>query len=357
MDELLIKYLTGSATLQERGEVLAWIHESDKNGKHFDDLKNCYEASILAKQVSREDREKSWERIKDGYYRSKYSKHSQSGKMMVFTKILRYAMPIAASVLMAFFLGSLLQKNKNATPVNQENVFTQFVVPKGSRSQVILPDQTKVWLNSESKLKYPNDFNIRNREVFLEGEAFFDVSHNMTKRFIVNTSDIKIRVYGTKFNVKSYPKENIVETTLEEGLISMEVNKQNKEEVFLRPNESITYFKKNVSYINKQNIPRGTSNSGKFKPIQQINPLDKISWKDNRLIFNETRIEDMISDLERWYNINIIVRDDKIKDIKIKATFTVETVEQVIRAICMAADIDFELDKNTVFFKEKNSEK
>ena len=354
IDELLIKYLTGTATLQEREDVLVWIHKSDKNGKYFDELKDCYEASILAKKVSKEDREESWERIKVGYYRAKYSNHSQSGKMTVFTKILRYAMPIAASVLIAFFLGSLLQKNKDATPVNRENVFTHFIVPKGSRSQVILPDQTKVWLNSESKLKYPNDFNSRNREVFLEGEAFFDVAHDMSKRFIVNTSDIKIRVYGTKFNVKSYPKENIVETTLEEGLISMVANKQNKKEVFLRPNESIIYYKKKSSTKDTQNIHQDNSNPGIFKPIQQTNPLDITSWKDNRLIFNETRIEDMISDLERWYNINIIVKDKKINDIRIKATFTVETVEQVIRAICMAADIDYELNKNTVVFKEKD---
>jgi transmembrane sensor len=223
----------------------------------------------------------------------------------------------------------------------------------GSRVSFNLPDGSSGWLNSGSTLKYALNFN-ENRMVELEGEAYFDVVHARSHPFYVKTSDIRIKVLGTKFNVKSYPDDKTIETTLLSGLVEIETLSPEAGEgrkLILKPNQKAT-FRKNIENITVQNqtdkvlIPRGIKEIGIFEDIDTT-PIT--SWKDSRLIFINEPFESLLVKLERWYDVKIALRDSALMKLSYTGKFENETVEQAFNAIKVATpNIDFKINKNNI---------
>jgi transmembrane sensor len=119
---------------------------------------------------------------------------------------------------------------------------------KGSKSHIVLPDGTNVWLNADSKIIYPGNFQGETREVSLVGEAFFDVVKNVNKPFIIHTGTMDVKVLGTAFNVRSYPGEMTTEASLLRGLIEVTLNGTEKKKILLKPNEKLTVLNSDESY-------------------------------------------------------------------------------------------------------------
>ena len=150
----------------------------------------------------------------------------------------RYLIPVAASIIAAFIIGALFNQVLTNKKADHSLVSSVINVPLGAKSQVRLPDGSVVWLNAGSKLTYFNNSFIKNRVVMLEGEAYFDVTHKDNRQFVVRTSDVDVKVYGTQFNVKSYPEESEITTTLVSGKVALEWTKSSKSEsVFMAPNQ------------------------------------------------------------------------------------------------------------------------
>lgn len=182
---------------------------------------------------------------------------------------------------------------------NRTGGFNQIIVPYGKRSSVVLSDGTKVWINSGSKLVYAPIFEGDDREVFLEGEAYFDVATNPNKPFFVRTDEFRIKVLGTKFNVKAYDDDNVYSTVLVEGSISMKINGGFfSREVLLAPNEISTLIKDSDKFqIGK------VENAGVYK-----------SWVHGYLEFEKDSLNDVLKRISRYYNIEIEVKTkDKTK--------------------------------------------
>jgi transmembrane sensor len=264
--------------------------------------------------------------------------------------IIRYA----AVFLIAFGLAWLVfypGKTPSSSPSSRFNVVS---VPNGSKGYLTLEDGTEIWLNCGSRLTYNNFSSVPVREVFLEGEAFFDVRKDNERPFVVKTSDLKLKVLGTRFNVKSYPSEKITETILVTGKLQIEeINPAatGRKLITLEPNQKATFY----------------SNSGRFEPdnkskesamnlkvpvkqriIETVNPELYTSWKDEKLIFSNERLESLVVKMERWYNVDITLSDTLLKDYRYTGKFEKENVEQALKALKLATPLEYQIDKNKV---------
>jgi len=206
--------------------------------------------------------------------------HKQDGKVVVNDNIVE----------------SSPSANKGTPEMNQ------LVIPYGKTSEIILPDGTHVYLNAGSRLIYPDFFADKNREVFLVGEAFFDVEHNVEKPFVVQTTDIRVRVLGTQFNVSAYPSDNIIETVLAEGKVRME---QNNSTLF---SQTMDLSPGQLAAFNK------TERTTQLKTVDIENYT---LWKENLLKFESTDLSRVVKKLERYFNIRFRYADPFLGGIKI----------------------------------------
>lgn len=166
---------------------------------------------------------------------------------------------------------------------------THVIVPYGKRSEIILTDGTKIWLNSGSQLSYPVKFTGNTREVYLSGEAFFDVESDPSKPFHVITTDMKIRATGTRFNVTSYANDNQSQVVLLSGKVDAAKNKRFAGSMEMNPGERIVYSK------TEENLKK-----------DRVDVEHYASWIDGYLIFENEPVENIFKILERYYNKNIL---------------------------------------------------
>jgi transmembrane sensor len=274
----------------------------------------------------------------------------------LFISMLKYAAILIIGFMVAWLLrGRVVHQNYKPAMVLNE-----LSIPMGSKSKITLSDGTKVWLNSGSTLKYPSVFLANKREIYLEGEAYFDVTHDKERPFIVNTSEIHIKVLGTKFNVKSYPDENLIETTLVSGSIEIEAKQQGektKRLLRLEPNQKATFSRTTNNLLLTE-----ITEPEKIEPLpvgnihvaREVNTEIVTSWKDNKLVFNRERFENIATRLERWYDVHIIIEDSTLKEYRYTGTFEKETLEQALYALKLASPFEYTIDKNNILIYKSN---
>ncbi|MEP6595766.1 MAG: FecR family protein, partial [Ginsengibacter sp.] len=206
-----------------------------------------------------------------------------------------------------------------------------------------------------SSLSYEGDFKGSTRQVYLKGEAFFDVVKLVNRPFIVHANGIDIKVLGTAFDVKSYSEDNTVEATLIRGLIQVtQQGKSNQKPVFLHPNEKliISLAQKNSSEKSKSEITVPVL----FKVYHLDSTIKKenlieTSWMYDRIEFRGDSFEELAKKLERWYNIKIIFADEGAKNLSFNGSFENETVEQAFAALQAAVPFDYTIDAQEVIIK------
>ena len=211
------------------------------------------------------------------------------------------------------------QLDNNAPSLNQ------LVIPYGKTSEVILSDGTKVYLNAGSRLVYPDQFSNHNREVFLVGEAFFEVEHDEKHPFVVQTIDVRVKVLGTRFNLSAYSADKYVETVLTDGKVRLEENVSGllSESFDLLPNQ-LALFDKSTKQVN----------------IREVDTDDFTLWKENLLKFKSTDLSRVVKKLERYYNIRFSYGDPLLGTIKISGKLELETnIEETINRLALAASV------------------
>lgn len=207
----------------------------------------------------------------------------------------------------------------------------------GETKQVTMPDQTEVWLNAGSSLKYPSEFNQKIRSVSLTGEAFFSVTKNQSKPFVVETKHLDVKVLGTKFNLKAYPDEHQTTATLQEGKIEVQTSKNQKQQMV--PNEQLVY----------------NSESSTLK-VAKVNPEDIPDWKNGNLLFSEATLGEILQTLERRFNISFDT--DKSIDL-LTERYTIkfereETPEQILQVLAdMSGDFSYSVKSGQIILKKK----
>jgi transmembrane sensor len=360
--KLLEKYKTGACSREEL-DLFTEYTSDYKNEKQIreillDDL-NTFKAD--EKKVGEVDFTSIYNKVGAKIDENEQT-YDWSRNVRIFSsKASLYFAKIAAVVIFFFAIGGglgYLISNK----LNKQKIsYCEIEVPFGATSMVTLPDSSIVWLNAGSKLKYQNLFNHENRQVFLEGEAYFKVAKKRELPFIVNTDNLDIIAVGTEFNVKAYSNESTIETTLIEGCVSVLNKKKNSDiyskekEVCLRPSQKAIYIKsqqelqlEEIENIKSTTPEISSPEKGNLYVASEIDTTPIISWKYDRLIFQGEKLNSIAVKLERKYDVTISFNSDEIKKFKFTGTLEDETITQVLDVIKLTAPIDYKLDGKRV---------
>jgi len=246
-----------------------------------------------------------------------------------------------------------------ATPTGETKEFSEVVTHNGSRTNLLLPDGTRVWLNAGSRLTYEKTYGAQSREVSLTGEALFDVAHNATKPFIIHAARVDIRVLGTKFNVKSYPSDRTTEATLLKGSIEVSIKARPDEKIILKPNEKLV-IANDDSALHRRSLAaykpqRTESLVNILKPAYDSTTGINIetSWVEDRLIFQDETFGNLAKDMERWYGVNIRFKTSELEDLHFTGNFQKETIQQALEALRLTAPFTYTIHENQITINEK----
>ncbi len=203
--------------------------------------------------------------------------------------------------------------------------YNTLIVPRGGEFSLELADGTRVWLNAESRLRYPVAFTGKERKVEMEGEVYFEVTKNKEKPFIVTVNGVDIRVLGTSFNVSAYQEE--VVTTLVEGKVQL---KKGNEQVILSPNQQAIW------------------SDDEFR-VKQVDARNYVLWKEGIFYFEDVDLETILDDMARWYNVNVFYMNPALKEMK----FSVEIrrygdINEILRRIEQTKRVKFEIKDRTI---------
>ncbi len=212
---------------------------------------------------------------------------------------------------------------------------TVFNTETGNRSAIILPDSTRVWLNSKTKFWYNENYDRENRSVFLSGEAFFEVRRR-SKPFIVHVNDFEIKVYGTKFNVSAYPDDQSVLTCLESGKIS--IHREGKKELFIAEGQLVSYERK-------------TSGFG----ISVVRTEEYSAWRSNKMYLHDESLRDLCRKLERKFTIKVSFIPENLADeVHYTGVFSDEDITEILDAIAIASGLKYSKEGNQYTIKYRD---
>ncbi len=323
----LIKFISNRASEIEVDAILKWVKESDENLKYLTKLKRICTTIDMIQTSS-----------------IGYVPDFKSTPKRYFRKI--YLVASVAAACLIFFLAGLLINNPfgNKKELTAENDISEhvtihkFFTEKGVKGFVILPDSTKVWLNSCTELTYPVKFNGTRREISMSGEAYFEVAKDSLHPMIINTeNNVSIEVLGTSFNLKSYKEDGRVETTLYSGSVRMHYEADGeKKTVLMEPDEKVVY-----------ELPT-TAKRMNAVPQKLQKPQLESAWKEGRLIFDQTPVEEVLKMIERWHGTRFIVKNDKIYKYVLSADFESESLVQIMEIIKIIIPIDYKIENNVV---------
>jgi transmembrane sensor len=271
-----------------------------------------------------------------------------------FFRFSKVAIVISVCIAAAFFI--LKKSNHHSIASLEPKTFPWHIkeTPKGEKSTIILADGTKVIMNSDSRLKFPASFSGETREVYLTGEAFFDVAHNAKVPFIIHTSKMNIKVLGTEFNVRSYPEDSTSETTLIRGLIEVTLNDRPSDKIILRPKEKLV--------VSNEPSSKHISSIASSSPTQEArllisslhyvsakdSAIVETSWLDNKLVFQDESFGKLAKDMERRYGINIRFTNDGLKDYRFTGVFETETIDEALKALKLTEKFNYKIEGNNI---------
>ena len=298
--ELLLKYIAGKASQQEKEEVATWIDADAANLKEFISLRKSYDAFL-------------WQDTDE------FSKKTKSTFSLspVTQRILR----IAAVFVLTFGLSYMMLQFLSKEDIEMQTVY----VPAGQRTLVTLADGTTVWVNGQSTLTFPSRFSSSVRNVELDGEAYFDVRKDARKQFIVSTApQSAIKVLGTKFNVKAYKESDGVVTTLIEGKVNFELNGASSQPqyIIMAPGQKLIYYSQN----------------GKTE-LYATSGERELSWKDGKVIFHQTSLREALNILAERFNAEFVIRGKVPSDDSFSGTFTNRNLEQILNFIEVSSKV------------------
>lgn len=316
-DELLVKHLLGEATAAEQDAATAWLKQSDTNRKHYEQLKTIWEESRKLQAKSTVNEEAAWERFQQRVQ----NEQQQTTKAITLPKRRMNWMQLAASLALlvgAVWIVNFMVNGNQVTVVADNGVITET-----------LPDGTTVTLNKSAELKYAKNFKGDTRNVILKGEAFFDVTPNKNKPFVINVNEVQVTVVGTSFNVKGSEKKT--EVIVETGIVEV-AKKQNS--VTLNPDEKATVYNNKPSPVKEANV----------------DALYKY-YRTKTFVCNNTPLSRLVDILNEAYDVNIIIKNEQLKTLPITTTFKEQTLDTILDIISDTFSIRVERDGDTIILK------
>lgn len=293
-EEVLVAFLKGELDAAEAEAVEAWYDRSAANRRMLGQVYYILYVSDRINDAAGIDVERSLRQFKRRMHAGRRISLRRSAVRIA-------AAAVVAAVLLAGGLTTVLLSKRLAQPVT---VVTQL----GERSQVVLPDGTKVWLNSSSSVEYVAPFFSRQRRVKMEGEAYFEVEHDRRAPFVVSTNGLDIEVLGTRFNIRNDDNEHRVTTVLLEGAVKAYASGREQASVRLHPAQQLV-FDTRTHAMRLTDCPSAERS---------------INWIDGRFCFEHDTFGEIVAELKRYYNVDIRFMDNRLRDMRFSGNFRVE---------------------------------
>lgn len=258
---------------------------------------------------------------------------------------------------LVIFFASVDKKEQmvKVVPAQAGNALNEVSISPGSRSKIQLPDGSHVWINSSSKISYSKSFSSKSREVYLNGEAYFDVVHDPSHPFIVHTAAIDVKALGTAFNVKAYSNDPTVEATLIHG--SIEISRPGQPDapkILLKPHEKLV--------LNRNPEPRVTGETAKTSRIEYTNAASvfllkrnrpdseivETAWVYNKLAFEDEKLRDITRKMENWYKVKITIESSRLGDYTLTGSFIKENIEEALKMLQYLVPFKYSIQGNEV---------
>ncbi|WP_020604683.1 FecR domain-containing protein [Spirosoma spitsbergense] len=332
---LLARYLANEATPDEQQTVSNWLRADKANQRAFAEIRlRWLQTGSLTQPVAPpSDPAAVWDR----YIAPQLTTQSDTVVRPLFTHRTwfgsgRWQLAAAVAGLLLLAYGGYRQFSTDATP---PQVAATTV---GKRAMMILPDGSRVWLNADSRLEYPKKFTGSLREVRLRGEAFFDVTHNPRQPFVIRLATASVRVLGTSFNVRAYPGDATVKTTVVTGRVAFIPNPATQptairpasDTTFILPNHHVTQAVQTLAVTEEPVVAR-----------------NEVAWKDNQLVFDQTPMREVAQTLERWYGLPVQLTN-AIADCPLTATFEGQSLHEVMDLMSRTGQFQYTLTTKNV---------
>ena len=324
IDEIIINVLNGMASREEREVLNKWLERSDHNLQQFEYLKLIWNERSAKPKVpnAQQMADKIWEKATGEYVLRTYPRCNKTGWK-------RY---LGIAALITILLAASIMFLKDSDFRNQK-VYSNRIIEKstqaGQKLRVTLPDSSIVWINSESSIRYSENFAPESRIIELRGEAYFDVKKDEERSFEVMAGDLTIEALGTSFNVNAFNSREEIKVALVEGKVGIANNEALT--MLLNPGELAVYnaaqkvFKKGRSSLEGET-----------------------SWKDGRIVFKNADFDTVIERLERWYGVEFRYDEEKKPDWDFTANFTNSNLENVLKVIGFGEGFQFEIERSIV---------
>ena len=317
-EDLLIKYLNKNCSPAELNLIIEWTNQSANNKKWLFDMEKAWSTKTFLRYTDKQKIDSAYKK-----FLVSIKPNTLNTKHFNWT----FAFQMAASIILILFLGvDILNRTKEIEPTSNT-----IEVPAGQRVAVTLSDQTKVWINAESKFTYPSTFSKQNRNVFLEGEAFFKVAHNKKKPFTVHTDRINVKVLGTVFNLNAYPKVKTA-VTLNEGKVEISAN-HFESKLILAPNQQA------VCLDHELHVRKNVNSS-----------LARL-WVDGELAYLDEPLNVIAKGLERQFSVAIVIENESLANKLFTCRFKPGiTLHHALNLLKTTREMNYELHDNYIKF-------
>lgn len=339
LDEIrnyLRTFFRGEETEEGRRLIDQWYHSFDERSHSLDGYET-EEKEKLRKELWTDIRNSA--DLSDKKISGRLPRHTASRASWSIRIAAGLIILLTAILPVLYYQGILQTENSKKEDIIEYQTVSN---PAGQSSQITLADGSKVWLSAASTLRYPEHFGDSLRTVELTGEAFFDVTHNPDKPFIVNSGPLWTRVLGTSFNIRVFEDEKNIQVTVATGRVAVRQHAESADDydvntrpvAVLTPDQQLVYNKK---------IHAGTT--------QTVKPVLYTSWKEGKLIFENHSFAAIAGRLERWYGVDIHFTDAALKQIRFKVTFENSSLEHALRMLQVIEDFKFEMEDDQVWIK------
>lgn len=302
MKSIIKKYLSGKSSEEEQKDLLQWIRR-EENLNEFQRIKQEWTTEVRRETMPSEFAQ-DWKAIQGKMMAQLQQEVQQKQRTLNFFRYAAIFMVLIAVPALLY----IFSQNQPAAPL----VYTTVAADYGQISKAVLPDSSVVWVNSGSSIKYNNQFSASNRNIELEGEAFFKVTRNADLPLIVSNSDLKVKVLGTEFSVSAYPEEPNIHVILEKGKVELTSASNTRFRQEMKPGEMATFSK-----IKKE------------LALTAVNTSLYTSWKDGLINIYNLPLSELVIKLEKRFNQKFLV-DEQIKDVPYTFTIKNEDLSSVL---------------------------
>jgi transmembrane sensor len=328
--------LSGEATAEELAELEGLLQLYPERGLKLEMLYQLWETRQEdTEPVDNGRRDRHWQRLS-----------SRTSRRRVWLTV-----TIAASLLIAFLYFYPAIPGKQGPVAATNTVSTR----PGSKSKIQLPDGSQVWLNADSRMTYDEHFSGVSREVRLSGEAYFDVVKDKDHPFIIHTSSIDVKVLGTRLNVRAYCLEKNTEALLIQGSVEVSLRDHPDKKIILKPNDKIIVPNEKKALATdtagakgRREKPEPVISMSRAHYLQRDSLATEILWTNNKLAFDGEPLEEVASKIERWYDVRLIIRYERLRRLLFTGVFEDESLNQVMEALRLSGGFHYTINRKEV---------